>query len=238
MLRNEWDVFLEGEVIDLIVPDLRAVQETNWYRWFNDPSVTSELMQGMFPNTQKKQEAFFETVAAPDSGRLVLLIWAKDVEMVVGVASLSNIDFVFRRAETAIVIGEKTGSSNSLFYGLEAKARLTEHAFETMGLTRVKSGQSFAHRNWQNIQLLFGFRPEGVEVSGVRKGLHVVNNALTACNLEDYLRVKEKRNGAYWPGKTRLYEMIKKLPKEVLVEQVRAAIEQTVKDFEDKVDWS
>ena len=54
----------------------------------------------------------------------------KDVGHAVGVVSLSNIDFIHRSAETAVIIGKRPSAKKSMFWGIEAKARIVQHGFE------------------------------------------------------------------------------------------------------------
>lgn len=230
-------VFLAGETIDLVVPDKAAVDNTDWYAWFNDPEVTRFLGQGLYPNSRRQQHAYLDSVNIPGGERIVLLIRAKDVARVVGVASLSRINWIARSAETAIVVGERPGTSASLFYGLEAKALLTRHAFDTMGLERVGGGQAMGLAKWQNLQVLFGFRPEGIARGAFRKGGRVEDQILTGCTRADYERVKAARAGAYWPGRRRLLELMRALPRRVLVEDVRAAIDHAVDAYLAEVVW-
>ncbi len=233
----DYGIFLAGETIDLVVPDEAAVDDTDWYAWFNDPEITRYLGQGLYPNSRSQQQAYLDSVNVPGGERIVLLIRAKDVGRVIGVASLSRINWVSRSAETAIVVGERPGTSASLFYGLEANALLTQHAFDTMGLERVGSGQAMGLAKWLNLLVLFGLRPEGIARGAFRKGSRTEDKILTGCTRADYERVKAARAGAYWPGRRRLLELMRALPRRVLVEDVRAAIDGAVDAYLAEVTW-
>lgn len=225
------DLFIAGESIDLVGPDERAIEEGGWSTWFNDPQTTAYLDQGLYPNSRLSQHEYLVRLNQPGSGRLLTLIWAKAPGKLVGVASLSNINWQHRRCEPAVVIGERGVGADALFYGLEAKARLTEHAFEVMGMERVGGGQAWPLLEWQRFQVLFGFRPEGVARRAFRKGQEVHDVMLTAATRDDYLRVKEARGGAYWPGRAALLELMRRTPKEPLVERVAEAIDREVEAY-------
>jgi len=228
---NPYEVFLSGETIDLVIPNEHAIEVDGWHRWFNDPNVTRYSDHGAFPNTIENQRRILTSFTAPDSRLLALLIQPKGQQNVVGIVSLSNISTLHRSAETAVIVNNRTGGTGRLFYGLEAKARITEHAFETMGLERVSGAQARPLAAWQCYQVLFGFRPEGIKRDAFRRGYHVEDSILSSCTLADYLKVKEARGGAYWPGREKLLELARNLPKQSIADQVAAAIDGAVADY-------
>jgi hypothetical protein len=127
VVKADYDIFIKGETIDLCVPSDDKWVLDQWYRWFNRDEITTYLAQGFYPNTLKSQKAFYDTLGNNDS-RIVLLIKPKDYDGFVGVASLSSINLVLRQCDFALVIGKKLNTSGSMYYGLEAKALLTQHA--------------------------------------------------------------------------------------------------------------
>ena len=82
------------------------------------------------------------------------MIVPKGVDEAVGVVSLSNINYIHRSAETAVVIGKRPTAKKSMFWGIEAKARIVQHGFENLGLRRISGGQAMPIAVWQNYQLL------------------------------------------------------------------------------------
>lgn len=230
VVESHYEVFIEGETIDLVIPNRHAIDNDGWHCWFNKPDITRFLEQGIFPNTREDQYAYFERIMADDS-RIDLLIRPKDKGFVIGVTSLSQINWQDRSAHHALVIGSKERDRDSLFHGLEAKARMAEHAFEVMGLQRVWGGQPVGLEDWQRYITLFGFRPEGIWRNGFRKGYMVYDIALNACLLEDYLKIKEARGGDYWPGKKRLLELMRRVPKDSIVDKISSAIDKTVAEY-------
>ncbi len=228
---GRYEVFIAGETIDLVIPNEKAIDEDGWHRWFNDPRVTRYSDYGLFPNTPEKQRAFLRDLLQTDNRRLALLIRPRGESKVVGVASLSAIHPIHRSAETAIVIGDRPTGTGALFWGMEAKARLVIHGFETMGLERIGGAQAMPLADWQRHQVLFGFRPEGIKRHAHRRGHEVFDSVLSSCTLEDYLRVKAARKGEYWPGKARLLELMRMLPKESIAHKVGAAIDGAVEDY-------
>ena len=39
MSNREFDVFIKGKLIDLVVLDEEVEQKTNWYNWLNDDEI-------------------------------------------------------------------------------------------------------------------------------------------------------------------------------------------------------
>ena len=216
---KKFDAFIKGEVIDLCVPTKEPWVIEQWYRWFNDDQVTPYLYQGMFPNTYEKQEKFYDTATGGED-RIVLLIRPKEEDYFVGVASLSFIDFKQRRCHFAMVMGRQDSSADSLFYAMETKCRMTEHAFENLGMERIQSEQVMDLIRWQKWQILFGYQIEGILRDNFRKGYRVWDTMMSSCLLEDYLKLKELREGSLWPGKSRLFELMKRLPKKSTIEKL------------------
>jgi RimJ/RimL family protein N-acetyltransferase len=229
-VKSPYEVFIVGETIDLVLPNRHAIDVDGWHSWFNQQDVTYHSNHGLFPNTRENQYRWLEKITNDDT-RLDLLILPKGEPHVIGIVSLSQISWQHRSAHNGLIVGSKKRHKGALFHGLEAKARMAEHAFEVMGMERVWSAQVVGLQDWQKLITLFGFRPEGVWRRSHRRGYRVYDHACNSCLLEDYLRVKEARNGAYWPGKAWLLDLIRQLPKESIVEAVAEAINQTVEDY-------
>lgn len=226
-----YEIFIDGETIDLVIPSVRAISRDNWQSWFNDPEITRYIDHGLFPNTPQKQIDFLSSLQEPDCRRLVLLIVPKGVDNAVGVVSLSNINYIHRSAETAVVIGKRPSAKKSMFWAMEAKARIVQHGFEKIGLRRIGGGQAMPIAVWQNYQLLFGFRPEGVKRASFAKGHEVVDCVSSSCTYEDYLRVKNLRKGNYWPGSANLHRMMRSVPKASIATLVQVAINDVIDNF-------
>ncbi|MDQ7834830.1 MAG: GNAT family N-acetyltransferase [Humidesulfovibrio sp.] len=219
------DVFLAGETVDLIAPDERAVEADGWHAWFNDPDVTRHLVNmGLFPNSRAQQREKLANLRQPGQNALVLLVLPKGGAGVIGVAHLKDIDFITRQAHFGLIMGSRERSGNAVFEGLETKALMVQHAFDTLGLERVWGEQCVELEAWQRYQVLFGFLPEGIHRGAFRKGQKRSDTVSTSCLVEEYQRIKALRNGAYWPGKKALLALMRDLPKESVVDAVDTAI--------------
>ena len=218
--QRHLDVFIKGEVIDLCIPSKAPWVIEQWYKWFNNPKVTMYLEQGIFPNTKEMQEQFYDRVMNNEE-RIVLLIRPKIKEYFVGVASLSFINFRKRSCHFAMVIGQQDNSPDSIFYAMEAKCRMTEHAFENVGIERIQSEQVYDLIKWQRWQILFGYQIEGILRNNYRKGLKLIDTMMSSCLLEDYLRLKELRQGSFWPGKSKMFELLKMLSTDSTIDRLQ-----------------
>ncbi len=229
--ERTYDVFIPGEVIDLCVPSRDPWVIGQWYRWFNNQSVNRYLDHGIYPNTFEKQLRYYESLLT-DSGRIVLLIKPKKKDYLVGVVSLSSINQFQRHCDIALVIGYQDSTSESIFYAMEAKCRMTEYAFESVGVERINSGQAIDLIKWQRWQILFGYQIEGIMRNHFRKGCRVSDALLSSCLLEDYLRLREKRGGSLWPGKSEMLKLIRNLPEESAIDKLREFLGKERRIFE------
>lgn len=224
-----YDVFLEGELVDLVVPNTRAIEDDRWYAWLNDQALTRNMEQGMYPKSPETQRAYLAELLSSTS-RLALMIKPKEDHAVVGVCSFSKISHVSRQADFAMVVARRSASFKSAFFGMEAKCLMTEHAFETLGLERINSYQSTALKDWQRWQILFGYKMEGIMRKAFRKGYRTYDLMVSGCILEDYLALKEMRGGKLWPGQDKIMSLIRDLPKLSLEEKLQKALSSTIEE--------
>lgn len=228
-MGKTFDIFIEGEVVDLCVPNDETWVLEQWYRWFNNPETTKYLEHGVFPNSLKNQKKYYESLLQ-SKDRIVLLIKPKKSDYFVGVASLSFINFSQRQCSFSMVIGKKDDSPDSIFYAMETKCRMTEHAFENVGVERISSGQVVDLIKWQRWQILFGYQIEGIMRNKFRKGNKVYDVMMASCLIEDYQRIKEIRNGLFWVGKSKMFELIKMLPKDSMIDKLQKWLQRESED--------
>ena len=222
-----YDVFLAGELVDLVVPNERAIHTDGWYAWLNDQVLTRNMEQGMYPKSAELQTAYLAELRGSQS-RLALMIKPKAQDAVVGICSFSKISQATRQADFAMVVARRAASFKSSFFGMEAKCLMTEHAFETLGIERINSYQSTALKDWQRWQILFGYKMEGIMRKAFRKGYKTYDLMVSGCLLEDYLELKALHGGRLWPGQERIMGLIRDLPKTSLEEKLQKALGSTI----------
>lgn len=234
---KNFDVFLSGETVDLCAPSEDTWVLDQWYRWFNKAEITKYLAQGVYPNTRKTQQVYCEALTN-NTSRIALLIKPKQHDLFVGVASLSSIDPVMRQCDFAMVIGERLSGGDSLFYGMESKCLMTEHAFENLGVERINSTQVVKLLRWQRWQILFGYQIEGLLRKKFRKGQKVYDVLASSCLLEDYEKIKDLRNGKLWPGRAVMFELLKKLPEVALINELMNWLPEKQQAYFDSVTFN
>ena len=205
---KELDIFIEGECVDLCIPTEQFALNGDWYKWFNKKTVTRYLEQGVYPNDCESQRNFF--LDSISSNRLTLIISNK--KKYLGVVSLSSINLNKKNCEIAIVIDNESDIINSPYIALEAISLLTTHAFEMLGIIKIKAGQHIDLSNWQQIMELAGYRLEGMHTNGFIKGREVATSVTIGCSLEDYDLIVSSR-GALWDSRKKMMSRIVKLPK-------------------------
>ena len=208
------DVFIVGETIDLCIPTIEFSRQSEWYSWFNKPSITRFLDQGLFPNTIDEQERFF---LAQRRDRLMLIISNKENYM--GIVSLSSIDLIKKTCELAIVIDASVDKRQSPYIALEAISCITKHAFEVLGVNRISAGQHIDLSGWGQRMGLLGYKIEGIHENKFIKGREVSDAITIACTFEGYKKVIEAR-GNLWDTKENFKRRFKQLPKETFTHKL------------------
>lgn len=153
------DIFLEGETVALKALTEDDVRDSGWHGWFNNRETTAFMQQGYFPNTREAQLEFLKKEVLHNPGKIQLGIVVKSEQRLIGVVSLSGIDFLNRKAEFAIVIGEKDCRGKE--YGTEATRLILEHAFGKLSLNKVWLGVHAGHAAAIRTYEKAGFIPEG-----------------------------------------------------------------------------
>jgi len=162
----DYDVFIKGKIIDLVVLSEEIVEKTNWYKWFNDEEVTEHMQQHYYPNTKEQQLKYYKDQIQNNSDIVQLGIVNKLKSILIGMISLKNIDLQNGSAEISIIIGEK--EYHNLNYFIESCQLIIRHGFDTLGLNRIYSG-SFSKDIDNLFCRLLDFKAEGVLKKAVFK---------------------------------------------------------------------
>lgn len=225
--------FIEGETLDLCVPSETAIED-GWADWFNDAKTTRWLGQGIFPNFIEDQRAFLEAIRRRD--RFAVLICGKGGGPLYGIISLSAIDWIARSAQISLVVG--TSLPGRQLIQLEAMARVTEHAFQRMGLDRVWAGQAHPGlARWNQRLELLGYFTDGILRRGFVKGRETVGNSvMIGCLYEDYAALKARRDGRYWPGNDAMLRLIAGLPRQSFADRLGEFLERELPRYKAEIE--
>lgn len=163
--------FLEGKNIYL-----RNLEEKdlagNYFQWLNDPKVCQYNSHAIFPNTEKQMRDYLESAHASRSIVVFAIVYKKDNKHI-GNISLQGINWVFRSAEFAIILGESDYWGKGL--GFEAVELVVKYGFERLNLNRIYCGTSSANLAMQKIAERLGMTKEGVRRSALYKWAHYLD---------------------------------------------------------------
>jgi len=232
---GRYTTFIEGSAINLCVPNRNALDD-GWADWFNNTNVTTYLEQGCFPNLREQQEEFFQSLV--NNERFALIITPKDEDKAVGIISLSELNYRKRSCQVAMLIGDPTTKSKEMLFGLEAMARVAEHAFLKLGMDRIWAGQSFPGlAKWNKHLEQIGYRSEGVLENAFVKGRIVTDMVMISCQFSTYEMIKKKRKGYFWPGTEKMQELIRTMPKNGFAESLRETISSEKAEYFSKLKY-
>ena len=150
------EYFIEGIYVGLRAPEEKDLEE--WYQWFNDPEIAMYTCHGVFPNTLDKEREFWLS-KQNNPNTLLLLAFRKKDDKLLGVVSLQNIDWVYRKAEWAQIMGAK--ESRDVNTTLETTYLIIKHGFESLNLNRIYGGSHEKLASWLELLKRIGFKEEG-----------------------------------------------------------------------------
>ena len=164
--KIQYDIFLKGSELDLIVLNEDIINHTQWYNWFNDADVTSNMQQHYYPNSKLDQLEYFNENLKNSHQNFQLGILHKDDKKLIGVISLNAIDHLNKKCKVAVIIGEK--KYQSMNYFLEANRLIFEHAVSALGMRRIEGG-SLSKEVALLHERMLGFHSEGTKIKEVFK---------------------------------------------------------------------
>ena len=125
--------FIEGEMIDLVVPDLKWVELA--CRWENDPEVR-HYSRNAWPSTIEQIKKRFES--ATEEGiktRVEFIIYHKQDKRPIGVLGFKNISWLNRNAEIFWTIGEREYWGRGIV--VEAAKLVLTYAFTELNMHKI-----------------------------------------------------------------------------------------------------
>lgn len=148
--------FIRGK--DLYFRPLELKDADTCRCWINDPAVTPFLYAGRLPINNLEEVDWIEKITKSPTD-VVLAICLVSDDRHIGNCGLHGIEWIDRRAEFGILIGEPDMWGKGL--GLQATRLALAYAFDTLNLNRVElrvlQGNDRAHRCYEKA----GFLAEG-----------------------------------------------------------------------------
>jgi RimJ/RimL family protein N-acetyltransferase len=156
---NMYGHFIEGEQIFLREVRQNDVNE-NYYKWMNDNEITRHTESRFYPYSM---EQLLSYVGSLDGKReaVFLAIVDKTSGQHIGNIKLGNIDWIHRRADIGVIIGDKKCWGKG--YASEAIALISEHAFRKLNLHKVWAGCYANNDGSIKAFKKAGFNEEGVQ---------------------------------------------------------------------------
>jgi RimJ/RimL family protein N-acetyltransferase len=149
---------------------LRPLFETDingrYPEWFNDAEVCFGNSHHVYPYLPGEAVEFIQSLTKKRD-MLVLAILNKNTGEHIGNISLQEINFIYRDAELAILLGEKSCWGQG--FGKEAVFLLVAHGFKALNLHRISCGTFLNNIAMQKIALSIGMRLEGTRRQAVFK---------------------------------------------------------------------
>ena len=132
------DVFLKGNHVFLKALTRQDCIESDWYGWFNDAELCSTLQKHYFPTNIESQILFWEKNILNAADKFQLGICPLSGGPIVGIASLSHIDFINSKAEFSIIVGNPEAQNITIF--LDTARLIFAHGFNSLNLNRIYGG--------------------------------------------------------------------------------------------------
>jgi ribosomal-protein-alanine N-acetyltransferase len=161
---TNFEIFLSGKMVNLVVVTRELAENSLWYTWFNDEATTAGMQKHYFPNTRELQSHYFETELKSNPTKIQLGIVTTESKSLIGMISLAQIDHLNQKCEIGGLIGDK--DFRKMDYWIEANQILINHAFETLNMNRIYGG-SITRAVEQFYVRVLGFESEGTSKSDV-----------------------------------------------------------------------
>lgn len=163
------------------------------HSWYNDPDLTAGMGDVHFPTSLAMQRQWYEHVKG-DEGTVRLAVTLAGASECVGLTGFWGIHWRDRRAENAVLLGERTLHGGG--YGREVIATCARYAFEEMGLHRLDATILDTNIASQKVYESCGFVKEGVQREHALRGGKMVNRIFLGLLASDY-KVWCEESG-YW----------------------------------------
>ena len=164
--KYEPDVFIKGELVNLVVLTEELIELSNWYKWFNDEKITLNTTHHVYPNSKDLQKIYFKENIQNSKNKIQLGIFHIKDNILIGVISLNQIDHFNKNCEFSAILGEP--NYQVLKYYAEAARLIISHGFNTLGMQRVAGG-TFNEDIQNMVCRILGLKSEGTKRSAIYK---------------------------------------------------------------------
>jgi len=148
--------FLETESIGLKKLTQKECTET-YVDWMNDEQVTRTLVSGKTPQSLEDVQSFI--ASSNHAYRITFAIYRKDQNRHIGNVKLDHIDWINRKADYGILIGDRASWGKG--YATQTTKLVVDYAFSILNLNRVYLGVLETNPSASAIYRKIGFQEEG-----------------------------------------------------------------------------
>jgi len=135
-------------------------------QWLNDEQVCKSNSHAIFPNTEYKMKAYFESLKNGTQNIILAIIHSESAKHIANV-SLQNINWVSRNAEFAILLGDKEYWGGG--YGTEAAKLIVEYGFKRLNLHRICCGTIQGNESMKKLAAKLNMKEEGKRREAIYK---------------------------------------------------------------------
>lgn len=142
---------------------LRALEISDYEvttKWRNDPEVTELLGGNFYYISSEREKKWIEGAIMNDSTSIRLGIVIKDSHKLIGLVNLTNIEWINRKAEFSIVLGDKDEWGKG--YGQEATKEILKFGFTQRNLEKIYLTVDVLHERAIALYGKIGFKKEGL----------------------------------------------------------------------------
>ena len=178
---------IEGKKIYLRAMELEDMD--SYREMINDSSIARNVLGWSFPVSKQEQLKWYEK-AVMDKKNLRFTIVLKESNEVVGMVTLSEIDWQNRRASHGIKLSSNCPKRQGI--ATDAVMTLMKYAFEEMNLNRLDGGRIAYNTASQKLYEKCGWHAEGLKKKALYRNGEYHDQVITGILKEEYLIIKEK----------------------------------------------
>ena len=149
--------FVTGQKLYLRALEKSDINET-YLGWINDSEVTRYMVTGIFPSNMERLEEYYQHMTTSPN-HVILAIIDKASEKHIGNITLNDINWIDRRANLGIMVGDKDLWGKG--YGTEATKLMIQYAFDKLNLHKLWLGVYAFHKAAIRLYEKAGFEVEG-----------------------------------------------------------------------------
>jgi len=150
--------FLESERLYLR-PLIEDDANGEYLAWLNDSEICFGNSHQIFPYLKSDASKYIQASNHFERD-LILAIVLQENNKHIGNVALQRINWIYRKAEFAILIGDKNLWGKGI--GLEAGKLIVNHGFTNLNLHRIECATFSNNIGMQNLALALGMKQEGV----------------------------------------------------------------------------